>query len=80
VIEVRGPGRPPAAVTESSDLRLELFVRGREARTYFVRHQNGYRRIMRLLEADLPIEAHRVAAAGLADMQQAERRWPEDVA
>jgi hypothetical protein len=72
--------RKPDKRTEATDLRLELFVRGQEARTYFVRHQNGYRRIMRLLEADLPVEAHRVASAGLADMQQAERRWPEDAA
>lgn len=66
--------------TEATDLRLELYVRGEETRRYHVQARNGFHRIMRLLEADLPLEGHRIAAAGVVAMDRALAGWPEDAA
>jgi hypothetical protein len=56
------PARKADHRTEVQNLELELLVRGQEAKRFAVAVENGARRITRLLEADLPVEAHQLAS------------------
>jgi hypothetical protein len=76
MLETRKPDRRTADV----DMRLELLVRGREARKYHVQARDGFRRVVRLIEAGFPVEAHSLASAGVVAMDKAIAKWPEDAA